>query len=92
MKLKDQNSDTKESFVLFATYLPSNNNVDSRIDYTNLLSSLDSHVTPLVEAGQVFICGDFNADLYNLERSNRIKEKSLTAFQCCRAKQFLSGL
>ena len=81
LKLKGQKSATKESFVLFAVYLPSNNNVDSRIEYTNLLSSLDGHVTPLIEAGQeVFICGDFNADIYNIERSNRIKEKSLAAF------------
>ena len=81
LKLKGQKSATKESFVLFAVYLPSNNNVDSRIEYTNLLSSLDGHVTPLIEAGQeVFICGDFNANIYNIERSNRIKEKSLAAF------------
>ena len=72
LKLKGQKSATKESFVLFAVYLPSNN---------NLLSSLDGHVTPLIEAGQeVFICGDFNANIYNIERSNRIKEKSLAAF------------
>ena len=52
LKIKCQKSATKESFVLFAVYLPSNNNVDSRIEYTNLLSSLDSHVIPLIEAGQ----------------------------------------
>ena len=28
----------------------------------------------------MFICGDFNAEIYNIERSNRIKEKSLAAF------------
>ena len=43
--------------------------------------SLNSLMTPLIEAGQgVFICGNFNADSYNVERSNRTKEKSLAAF------------
>ena len=81
LKLKGQKSATRESFVLFAVYLPSNNNVDGRSEYTELLSLLDLHVTPIIKGDQdVYICGDFNADIYNYERANRVKEKSLAAF------------
>ena len=81
LKLKCQKSATKESFVLFTVYLPSNNSLDSRIEYTNILSSLDAYVSPLLKSGQeIFICGDFNADIYSVDRSTRLKEKSLAAF------------
>ena len=57
LKLKGKKSATKEPFVLFAVYFPSCNNVDSRIEYADLMSSLDGHMTPLIKGGQdVFIC------------------------------------
>ena len=81
IRIKGQKIASKECFVLFAAYLPSSNVIESRIDYSNVMSSLDSYVSPAIEAGQfIYVVGDFNADIYNPSRINSTKEKSLHDF------------
>ena len=78
IKITAQKIASKECFILFAVYLPSSNDIESSLEYSNIISSLNSHLAPAIEAGQfVYVAGDFNADIYNPSRMNSVKETSL---------------
>ena len=78
IKITGQKIASNECFTLFAVYLPSSNDMDSSLEYSNIISSLNSHLSPAIEAGHfVYVAGDWNADIYNPSRVNSIKEKSL---------------
>ena len=78
VKIIGQKRATKENFTLFAGYFTAGNDLDSRVEYCNLINRLSTNLSSATAAGNtVYIVGDLNADVYCPARINRVKEKAL---------------